>query len=456
MSQPVGPRPPLRAAGSRAVVLTCLAVTIIDGIDLMMFGVVLPVLLENKEWGITAVEAGLIGSLSLFGMAIGAMLAGYLTDIVGRRPIVLACVASFSVFTGLCAIAPSLELFGAFRLLAGLGFGGALPTVIALTMEYVRIDRRQFYNGVIQTGFALGGALIAVLAIFVIPAFGWHPLFACAGVVGIVLFIVAFRNLPESLAFLAARGRHEEAEALAEKYSVEQSAESAVALQAAAPAEQPRHGTALKTLFVPGFRTATVLFPLISFCGLLVSYGMNTWIPQILRSTGYDLGSALTFLLAFNIGSAIGMVALTGLADRFGSRRVVSTGFLGGAACVATLTLGLGQALVFTLVLVIGFCASSQTAVYGFAGIYYPPAARGTVLGLCTGLGRMGGVTGPIMVGVIVGTSAGATGAFWAFAAVGVTAAVLVALVPRTGLADRRQALRPEAAAATTEREAAA
>jgi AAHS family benzoate transporter-like MFS transporter len=431
-------RPTVRARGSRAVVLTCLAVTILDGIDLLMFGAVLPVLLQNKEWGMTTVEAGLIGSLSLFGMMLGAMFAGYLTDIVGRRPIVLACVASFSVFTGLCAIAPSLELFGAFRLLAGLGFGGALPTVIALTMEYVRRDRRQFYNGVIQTGFPIGGAIIAVIAIFVIPAFGWRSLFMVAGLVGIVLFVVAYRNLPESLAFLTARGRHEEARALAERYDVGQDAESSVALDAVAPAEKPRRSTALRTLFVPGFRIATVLFPIISFCGLLVSYGMNTWIPQILRSTGYDLGSALTFLLAFNIGSAIGMVVLTGLADRFGSRRVISTGFLCGALAVAVLTLGPTQGLVFALVLAIGFCASSQTAVYGFAGIYYPAASRGTILGLCTGLGRLGGVVGPIMVGVIVATSAGATGAFYAFAVVGAVAALLVSFVPRTGLADRR------------------
>ena len=436
-------RPAARTAGSRAVVLTCLAVTVLDGIDLLMFGAVMPVLIQNKEWGITAVEAGFIGSLSLFGMMLGAMLAGYLTDIVGRRPIVLACVASFSIFTGLCAVATNLQMFGAFRLLAGLGFGGALPTVIALTMEYVRIERRQFYNGVIQTGFPIGGAIISVIAIFVIPAFGWHSLFAAAGVIGIGLFVVAYRNLPESLAFLVARGRHEEAQALAERYDLGRSAESAVALQAAPPVADGRRRSALRTLFVPGFRLATVLFPLISFFGLLVSYGMNTWIPQILRSTGYDLGSALTFLLAFNIGSAIGMVVLTGLADRFGSRKVISTGFVLGALAVATLTLGPAQGVVFALVLLIGFCASSQTAVYGFAGIYYPAASRGTVLGLCTGLGRLGGVVGPIMVGLIMATSAGATGAFWAFAAVGLAASVLVAAVPRTGLADRRPEARP-------------
>lgn len=435
-------RPAARTAGSRAVVLTCLAVTVIDGIDLLMFGAVLPVLIQDQELGMTAVSAGVIGSLSLVGMMIGAMLAGYLTDIVGRRPVVLACVAGFSVFTGLCAIAPNLEVFGALRLLAGLGFGGALPTVIALTMEYVKIERRQFYNGVIQTGFPIGGALIAVVAIVAIPAFGWRALFLAAGVVGLVLFVVALRNLPESLAFLVARGRTEEARALAQRYDVGENAESAAAAQVAAGGGDVERVSRWSTLFVPGLRFATVLFPVISFCGLLVAYGMNTWIPQILRSAGYDLGSALTFLLAFNIGSAIGMVVLNGLADRIGSRRTISTGFVVGAAVVAALTLGPAPAVVFTLILVIGFCSSSQTAVYGFAGVYYPAAVRGTVLGLCTGLGRLGGVVGPIMVGFIVATPAGATGAFLAFAGVGLLAAILVAAVPRTGLSDRPPAAR--------------
>jgi AAHS family benzoate transporter-like MFS transporter len=423
--------------GSRAVVLTCLAVTVLDGIDLLMFGAVLPTLLETGQWGITPVQAGLIGSLSLVGMMIGAMLAGYLADIVGRRPIGLACVAGFSIFTGLCAIAPSLEWFAALRLLAGLGFGGALPTMIALTMEYVRADRRQAANGVLQTGFPIGGAIIAVTAIFVIPAFGWQVLFAVAGGIGVVLFVVAYRNLPESLAFLVARGRHDEARRLAERFAVPDGAESAVAVRSDAPTGGR---SALRTLFVPGFRTATVLFPLISFCGLLVAYGMNTWIPQILRSSGYDLGSALTFLLAFNLGSAAGMVVLTGLADRFGPRVVIACGFVCGAAAVSVLTTGPAQAVVFVLVLLIGFCASSQTVVSGFVGIYYPPSARGTALGLAVGLGRLGGVAGPVLVGLVVASPAGTTGAFLGFAAIGVVAAVLAAVVPRTGLADRKLA----------------
>ncbi|WP_245718011.1 MFS transporter [Nocardia miyunensis] len=422
-----------RAATPMAVVVTCLAITTLDGLDLAMFGAVLPTLLEKKVWGITAIEAGLVGSLSLIGMMVGAMLAGYLIDRVGRRPVALMCVACFSVFTALCAVAPNLPLFAAFRLLGGLGFGGGLPTAIALTMEYVPRERRQFYNGVIQTGFTIGGALVAILAIFVVPALGWHALFAFGGVIGLVLLAIAFRTLPESLAFLTGRGRHDEAAALAAKYGVSSASESGAALVA----RSAERVSPLKSLFVPGFRTATVLFPLVSFCGLLCAYGMNTWIPQILRSSGYNLGSALTFLLAYYVGSGVGMVVLSGLADQFGPRRIVGGGFVCCGIAVAVLALHPAQAAVYVLVLLIGFCSASQTALSGFVGVYYPPAARGTALGLAVGLGRLGGVVGPIMVGAIVGSSMGSTGTFYAFAAISVVAAVLTVLVPRGGLLDR-------------------
>ncbi|WP_280426323.1 MFS transporter [Nocardia carnea] len=417
-------------SGARSVVLTCLAITILDGVDLIMFGAVLPTLLEEEQWGITTASAGVIGSLSLFGMLAGAMFAGYLTDLVGRRPVVLACIAGFSLFTGLCAVAPNLGTFGLFRLLAGLGFGGALPTLIALTQEYVKVERRQFYNGVIQTGFPLGGCLVAVAAIFVLPAFGWESMFAMGGLLGLVLFWIAFRKLPESIAFLMSKGRHEAAAELARRYSIDSDAESGIALGGERSGDSvPRSG--LRLLFAPGFRTATILFPLITFFGLLVSYGMNTWIPQMLRSSGYDLGSALTFLLAFNLGSAVGMVVITGLADRIGSRPVISISFIGGALAVSALTLHPAQAVVFVVVLIIGFCASSTTAVYGFVGVYYPAAARGTALGLAVGLGRLGGVFGPIMTGLIMSHSLGANWAYFAFGCAGVIAAVLVSSVPR-------------------------
>jgi len=411
-------------ASSRGVVLTCLAITVIDGIDLLMYGVVLPTLLNTEQWGITKTTAGLIGSLSLVGMMIGAMGAGYLTDLLGRRPVILACIAVFTLFTTLCSVAPSLEIFGLFRLLAGLGFGGALPTVIALTQEYARSDRRQLYNGIVQAGYPIGGCIIAVSGIFLLPAFGWKSVFWMGAIGGVVVLAIAFRYLPESIAFLAGKGRIDEAEALATRYGVE---------IAEPEAERGRgdRSHALKVIFSPKYRVSTLMFPLVCFFGLLLGYAMNTWIPQILQSVGYDLGSALTFLLAFNLGSITGVVVLSGLADRFGPRRVISAGFLTGAVTISVLTLQPAQSLVFVFISIVGFAGASQIAVTGFVGIHYPAEVRGTALGFAVGLGRLGGIAGPILTGFILSSSLGTFAVFYVFAVIGVLAAITVALIPR-------------------------
>ncbi|MDT2006091.1 aromatic acid/H+ symport family MFS transporter [Rhodococcus opacus] len=417
-----------RRYSSRTVVLTCLAITILDGFDLLVFGATLPTLLETGQWGMTTVEAGFIGSLSLFGMMFGALYVGYLTDRLGRRPTLLTSVALFALFTGLCAVAPSLEIFGALRFLGGLGFGGALPTVIALTMEYVRSERRQLANGVIQSGIALGGVIVSLTAIVIIPMLGWRALYAIGGILSLALLAVAYRNLPESMAFLSAKGRVEEARALAEKYAVPDTAESAVAL-AARPSRSEQ--SSLRRLLGLEYGRATLLFLLTTFCALLVAFGMQTWIPQILRSSGYELGSALAFLLMFNVGSIAGTLFLNYSAGRWGPRRTIVTGFLVGAVSIIVLTMHPPQTAVFVIMVVIGFCTGSQPAVYGFIGVYYPVMMRGTALGSAAGVGRLGGITGPLLVGFVMSSSFGSTGVFITFAIVGVIAAVFIGSIPR-------------------------
>ena len=102
-----------------------------DGYDLIVYGAVVPALLRYEPWGLTPTDAGLIGSYALIGMLVGALVAGAVTDLVGRRKVLLISVSWFSLTMAACALAPSAELFGLFRLLGGLGLGGVFPTAIA-------------------------------------------------------------------------------------------------------------------------------------------------------------------------------------------------------------------------------------------------------------------------------------------------------------------------------------
>ncbi|KAA9156748.1 aromatic acid/H+ symport family MFS transporter [Amycolatopsis acidicola] len=400
---------PTTTRGALGVVWLCLAVTVLDGLDLTMYGTAVPSLVKSHQWGLDSAMIGLVGSLSLLGMLIGAAVSGSLADIVGRRPVILACVASFSVFTVLCAVAPNAELFGVFRFVAGLGFGGALPSTIALTQDYVPPQRKQFFNGFIQLGFPIGGIVGALLALVLIPAFGWRSVFAFGGILALVLFPVVFFLLPESTTYLANRGRTR---------------------------TRVNRTEAIRQLFRPGFRLASLLFPLITFCGLMISYGMTTWLPQILVANGYGFASGLSFLLAFYLGDVVGMLGVTALAERFSPRKVIGLSFFICGLAAIFLVLRLPAFAIVLLVFGVGVFCTAQTAVSGFAGIYYPASARGTALGWDVGIGRLGGVCGPLIIGAVIGAGFSASTAFLLFAVAGVLACVLTVAVPRTGVCD--------------------
>ncbi|MGJ3562041.1 MFS transporter [Streptomyces sp. INA 01156] len=222
------------------------------------------------------------------------------------------------------------------------------------------------------------------------------------GAIGLALFAIVYRQIPESLAFLSSRGRHEEARALAERYGVELPPEPAVGTVT----EKPNWSSSLKLMFAPGFRVATLLFPMIGFCGLLLAYGMNTWIPQLLRASGYDLGSALTFLVAFYLGSTIGMLVLAGLADRWGSRPVIAGGFLCGALAVTFLTMHPRRPSSSPWCWWSGSAPPRRSRSPGSWASTTRPR-RAAPLWVPRWAWLLGAVFGPILVGLIMGSSLG-------------------------------------------------
>ncbi|WDV53458.1 MFS transporter [Streptomyces coeruleorubidus] len=147
----------------------CFAVIVFDGYDLIVYGASVPALLQYEPWGLTPAMAGVIGSYALVGMLVGALLAGALTDVVGRRRVMLTGVGWFSAAMMGCALAPDATWFGIFRLLAGLGLGGVMPTAVALTAEYSDPSRRSFNNALMFSGYSVGGILAAVLAMALLP-----------------------------------------------------------------------------------------------------------------------------------------------------------------------------------------------------------------------------------------------------------------------------------------------
>lgn len=413
----------LSARGGRLAALAvglCWLAVLFDGLDMFIYGSVLPHMLAEKSLGITPDRAGDLGSYATFGMLVGALTAGTVADRIGRKKLMVACVTLFSLASGLCAMSGSVAVFGLGRTLAGVGLGGLLPTAISMVSDYAPRGRTAFTIGMLMTAHHAGGILSAYVALWIVEPFGWRAAFWVC-VVPLLFVPVLARFMPESLSFLVAKGRTEEARELAGRFEVE--------LPAVAGKKAPAdRWNALVNLFRGGEWSQTLLYWLASFGGLLLVYGVATWLPTLMRSEGYELGSALTFVVLFNLGGIVGMLVAGRAADRFGAPRISSIWFALTAAGVFLLSVHMPLAVTFTVVFLTGvFLNSAQTMIYATVSIRSTPDNRATAVGWTSGMGRFGAVFGPWLGGQLLAAGNGDWG-FTAFAIAGLSSMVFIGI----------------------------
>lgn len=373
---------------------------LLDGFDLVVLGTVLPVLLRDHVWGLTPATASVVSTVGLIGMMLGGLLIGTITDVIGRRKCLIIAVAVFSVCTLLCAFAPSVFVFGLLRFLAGLGLGGCLPTAITLVTEYARSGRGGSATTTVMTGYHVGAVLTALLGILLIAPLGWRAMFVAGALPAVVLIPLMLKYLPESEIFEQVRTSERTA------------------------------GHAVKGLFRGGLLRATIAFWVTSFMGLLLVYGLNTWLPEIMRQAGYPLGASLSLLLTLNLGGIGGLLVAGRVADRAGIRPSVIGWFIGAALFLALLSVKLPAVGLYAAVFLTGcFVFSAQVLVYAYIGRRYPDAIRATGLGWSAGIGRLGAISGPLLGGALLTAGIAYPWGFYAFAVVGALGAVAVSLV---------------------------
>ncbi|AWT46637.1 MULTISPECIES: MFS transporter [Streptomyces] len=415
---------PVAAHGSRLAFLVvglCWLAVLFDGLDMFIYGSVLPHLLATGTFGLTPDQAGDLGSYATFGMLVGALAAGTVADRIGRKKLMVACVTVFSLASGLCAIADGVAVFGVGRTLAGVGLGGLLPTAISMVSDYAPRGRGAIVIGLLMTAHHAGGILSAYVAKWLIDPVGWRAAFWVC-VLPLLFAPVLAKLLPESLSFLLAKGRTDEARALAARYDVE-----LPAARTGKPGAADRW-TNLLTLFRGGEWIQTLLYWLASFGGLLLVYGVATWLPTLMRAEGYELGSALSFVVVFNLGGIVGMLVAGRAADRFGAPRISAVWFALTAAGVFLLSVHMPMTVTMIVVFLTGvFLNSAQTMIYATVSIRSTAAHRATAVGWTSGMGRFGAVFGPWLGGQLLAADRGDWG-FTAFALAGVSSMVFIGI----------------------------
>lgn len=399
------------------VLFWCALIIIFDGYDLVIYGVVLPVLM--KEWSLTPLQAGALGSYALFGMMAGALLFGPLSDKIGRKKSITICVVLFSGFTVLNGLARNPTEFGICRFIAGLGIGGVMPNVVALMSEYAPKKIRSTLVAIMFSGYSVGGMLSAGLGMVLLPSHGWQSVFYVAGI-PLLLLPLIMKILPESVGFMIRQGRLDEAQKVLQR--VEPSYRPQVGQTLTMPALKAG-GAPLLELFRDGRARRTLMLWTAFFCCLLMVYALNSWLPKLMNKAGYGLGSSLSFLLVLNFGAIFGAVGGGWLGDRFNLPRVLAVFFALAATSIGLLGFNSPSWVLYTLIAVAGATTiGSQILLYACGAQFYGLAIRSTGLGWASGIGRNGAIVGPVLGGALMGMGVPLTANFLAFAVPGVIA----------------------------------
>ncbi|MFN3338389.1 MAG: MFS transporter [Dietzia sp.] len=420
-------------------VLAVVALAILfDGYDLVIYGAILPTLMADpgQIGPLGAAQAGALGSYALVGVMIGALSAGAVGDRVGRRKIMLGSIAWFSIGMAATAFAQNITTFGILRLLTGLGIGAIVATAGAIIAEFAPAGRRNLFNAVVYSGIPAGGVLASALAMLLREHIGWRGLFLIGALPIIIVLPYAWYALPESPRWLSSRGRTDEAIALCTARGLPV---HAFIDPPAATTDNPGTGTAATAptgfagLLTPAYRLGTLLLGFMSFAGLLLTYGLNTWLPTIMESYGIDAKSSLGFLLVLNGGAIVGGLAASRLADRHGPRVIVACSFVLATLALVAVTLSPPIALMILLVAAAGMgTIGTQVLVYGFVSNYYETGSRAAGVAWCAGFGRLGGILGPVIGGLLVAGGLQAETSFLVFAGVALAGALITLAVPRS------------------------
>ena len=415
------------------LIALCSFLLVLDGFDTQVIGYVAPALVA--EWKINRTALGPIFSAGLFGLMLGAAMFGPVADRYGRRPTLMTCVATFAVLTLLSSTSSSVTEMMAYRFLAGLGLGGAMPNAIALVAEYSPARVRGRMVTILICGFSVGAALGGFFAAWVLPVWGWRPVIQIGGALPIVMLPVMWVYLPESLRFLALKDPHHPGIVkLLGRVAPDHPVPALTAFSSGAHEETQ---ASPKLLFTHGRTPTTLLLWIGFFMNLIVLYFLASYLPTMLHANGLALGSALRATGVYQIGGIVGAVTIGVLIDRFTPAAVIGLVMALGTAFIALIPMAQAD---FTMICVgtfgAGFCiVGGQIGANAFAGTVYPTAARSTGVGWALGVGRFGSVTAPLMVSALLAAHWPIENIFYAAAVPTLLAALAVFLA---GLAHRR------------------
>ncbi|MGF9905925.1 MFS transporter [Brevibacillus porteri] len=364
-----------------------------DAMDVALLSFIMVAL--RQEWGLTGEEAGLLGTGNLVGMAIGAIAGGYLADRIGRKPVFLLTLVLFGLASFASAFATGFATMLLFRFLMGLGLGAELPVASTLVNEFAPPEKRGSTVVLLESFWAVGWIAAAVIAYFIIPDYGWRVA-VMIGALPVVYALFARRSIPESPQF----------QKQAEKIPV--------------------------ATLLTSHRTETITLWVVWFAIAFSYYGMFLWMPSVLVDKGFTMIKSFQYVLIMTLAQLPGYFAAAYLVEKWGRKWTLATFlFMTGVMAFA-----FGQSSGTMELLVTGaflsfFNLGAWGALYAYTPENYPTPLRATGSGMASGVGRIGSIIAPYLVGYYSSHHYSYTFIFSVFTAVLIVGAIVLLVCGR-------------------------
>jgi AAHS family 4-hydroxybenzoate transporter-like MFS transporter len=351
-----------------SIIAVCFFCNMLDGMDVLIISFTAPVI--ATQWKISPEALGLVFSSGLIGMTLGAVALAPFADRYGRKLLMLLAALLMSSSIYLTSWSTSLESLMVFRLLSGLGIGIMMATSAALTAEVVPSKTRGFWVSLIVAGYPVGAVLTGLISASFIGKYGWEQLYVLAGGVSLIALPVLYFFLKESAVFK---------EVKAEKF------------------------VSPSGLFTSNYRNNTLKLWLALFLCFATLYYLISWIPKLASNAGLPLELAIYAGTVFNSGAVFGILVQGYLSTKFGLTKVVGNLLILSMLFLVGFGLFKGSAVLLVILFLLGFGVQGGfVGLYAIAASLYTTQIRATGVGWSIGLGRIGGIIGPVVGGILV------------------------------------------------------
>jgi putative MFS transporter len=381
--------------------LGCIVAQILDGFDFQATSFALPLI--TKEFHISPTQAGALGSLTNFGLLLGALISGPVSDRFGRRPIFQWALFTYAFGTFLSAIAPNYTFLLLARFVAGLGIAGEFPVVATLLAEYAPKRLRHVFVGSYAIGYSFGWFVCAIVATIVVPRFGWRALYFL-GVAPAFLIIYVQRYIPESVRFLLMKGRVQEAGELTRKIADKGGFADLELVPPEAVQEKARKSLLQQYSALRFVGVAIAVLALFQIANNIQVVGFGTWLPSIFVRAGFTLTKSFKFTMIVLAVTPLGQIFGIWLQDKMPRKWAML--FLAGLSAVCFFGFGLAFEYKYPIAVIVACNVGYQFFSGGVSPIVvtlgteiFPTRVRSLAWGLVSACARIGSICGPFILG---------------------------------------------------------